>query len=248
MIGDKFNYDDVFLRDLTICVLDTMEGRLRWINRFKNEDVEVVLPVYYSLTGDERFLLDSFTDDIVSNNRATELNTDQIPRGHLTLTNWTVNSNEFRNPNVWMRSLVKDDTETRMALRKVRAIPITATYEFTALLKTEVDVFKCSQTLLNALWLYKPMFFEYEFLHINAMLNMPDNESITISREKNLKSDNTIKLTSNIEVQTYYPAFLTDDETSVRPYRTRWYNNLKALRKGSSLGSNPNQEKKPGKK
>lgn len=239
MVGEKFNYDDVFLRDLTICVLDTFEGRMRWKNRFKNEDVEVNVPVFYSLTGDERFLLDSFTDDIVSNVRATEFNTDQIPRGHLTLTNWTVNSNDFRNPNVWMRSLVEDDRETRMALRKVRAIPITATYELTVVLNTEIDVFKCSQTLMNSLWLYKPMFFEYEYLHINAMLNMPDNKSITISREKNLKSDNTIKLTATIEVQTYYPAFLTDETLSVRPYRTRWYNNLLALRTGALRGRNP---------
>jgi hypothetical protein len=123
-----------------------------------------------------------------------------------------------------MKSLVEDDQETRMALRKVRAIPITATYELTVVLNTEIDVFKCSQALLNSLWLYKPIFFEYEYLLINAMLNMPDNKSITISREKNLKSDNTIKLTANIEVQTYYPAFLTDETLSVRPYRTRWYN------------------------
>ena len=94
-IGDRFNYDDVFFRDLTVCVLDTMEGRIKWVNKFSSGDVPVDVPFYYSVTGDERFLLDSFQDDIVSNNRYIELNTDIIPRGHLTLTNWSIKSDEF---------------------------------------------------------------------------------------------------------------------------------------------------------
>ena len=68
MIGEKFNYDETFLRDLTICLLDTLEGRVKWVNRFTSGDVQVNVPFYYSLTGDDRFLLDAFTDDIVSQN------------------------------------------------------------------------------------------------------------------------------------------------------------------------------------
>ena len=56
--------------------------------------------------------------------------------------------------------------------------------------------------------------------------------------EKNLKSDNTIKLTASLEVQTYYPAFLTNVE--VAPHRTRWFNNIIALRTGSPRPDNPN--------
>jgi hypothetical protein len=53
------------------------------------------------MTGDERFLLDSFVDDIVSgdasgNGRYVELNTDMIPRGHLTMTGFNI-SDEFAN-------------------------------------------------------------------------------------------------------------------------------------------------------
>ena len=74
MIGERFNFEDVFFRDLTVCVLDTLEGQVKWLNRFSSGDVFVQVPFYYSLTGDERFLLDSFADDIVSENRFVELN------------------------------------------------------------------------------------------------------------------------------------------------------------------------------
>lgn len=237
-IGEKFNYDEVYFRDLTICVLDTLEGRVKWTNKFTSGDVEVDVPFYYSLTGDERFLLDSFQDDIVSNNRFVELNTDIIPRGHITLTNWQIRSDEFRNPNIWLRNVVENNDEVRRVLNKVRAIPITATYDLTILLKTEVDVFKCSQAIMNTLWLYKYMYFEHNYMHIDAFMLQPDGNQIEIVREKNLSSDNTIKLTASLEVQSYYPAFVTEQE--VRPFRTRWFNNIISLRTGSPRPGNPN--------
>jgi hypothetical protein len=238
MIGEKFNFDEVFLRDLTMCVLDTLEGRVKWVNRFTSGDVQVNVPFYYSLTGDDRFLLDAFTDDIVSQNRFVELNTDQIPRGHVTLTSWVIRSDEFRNPNIWLRNVIEDNVEAKRVLNKLRAIPITATYDLQILLKSEVDVFKCSQAIMNTLWLYKYMYFEHNYMNIDAIMMQPDNNGIEIVREKNLKSDNTIKLTASLEVQTFYPAFITNVE--VKPFRTRWFNNIIALRTGSPLTSNPN--------
>ena len=64
MIGEHFNFEDVFFRDLTVCVLDTLEGQIKWVNRFSKGDYYVQVPIYYSLTGDERFLLDSFSAGI----------------------------------------------------------------------------------------------------------------------------------------------------------------------------------------
>jgi hypothetical protein len=239
MIGEKFNWDDVFLRDLTMCVLDTLEGRVKWVNKFTSGDVDVNVPFYYSMTGDERFLLDTFTDDIASTNRFVELNTDQIPRGHITLSNWQIRSDEYRNPNIWLRNVVEDNVEVKRTLNKVRAIPITATYDMSILLKTEIDVFKCSQAIMNTLWLYKFMYFEYNYMNIDAVMLQPDTSAIEITREKNLKSDgNVIKMSATLEVQTFYPAFLTTVE--VQPYRTRWFNNIIALRTGSPRPDNPN--------
>jgi hypothetical protein len=210
MIGQKFNMDDTFFRDLTVCLLDTLEGQIRWVNRFTSGDYQVNVPFYYSLTGDERFLLDSFADDIVSENRFVELNTDMIPRGHITLKNFNIVTDEFANPNVWLRMVVENEEEIRKILAKVRAIPITVNYDLEILLSNEIDVFKCSQAIMDTLWLYRFMYFEYNFMNIDAVILLPDNNTVEISREKNLTSDNNIKMTVSFEVQTYYPSFRKD--------------------------------------
>jgi hypothetical protein len=210
MIGERFNFEDVFFRDLTVCVLDTLEGQVKWINRFSSGDVFVEVPFYYSLTGDERFLLDSFADDIVSENRFVELNTDMIPRGHLTMTGFNIKSDEFANPNVWLRMVVENEVEIRKIIAKVRAVPITVNYDLEILLNSEIDTFKCSQAIMDTLWLYKFMYFEYNFMNIDAVILMPDSNQIEMSREKNLTSDNSIKLKVSFTVDTYYPAFRSD--------------------------------------
>jgi hypothetical protein len=210
MIGERFNMEDVFFRDLTVCVLDTLEGQVNWINRFSSGDVYVRVPFYYSLTGDERFLLDTFQDDVVSENRFVELNTDIIPRGHITMTGFNINSDEFSNPNVWLRMVVENEVEIRKVLAKVRAVPITVSYDLEILLSSEIDTFKCSQAIMDTLWLYKFMYFEHNFMNIDAVILMPDGNSIEMAREKNMSSDNNIKMKVSFEVQTYYPAFRKD--------------------------------------
>ena len=270
MIGERFNYEDCFMRDLTVCVLDTLEGEIRWTNRFSSGDKEVNVPFYYSMTGDERFLLDSFTDDVVSNNRYVELNTDMIPRGHLTLTGFDIRSDEFANPNVWLKMVIENKEAIRKVLTKVRAVPVSVKYDLVILLASEIDIFKCSQAIMDTLWLYRFMYFEHNFMNIDAVMLIPDSNQVEINREKNMTSDNQIKLTVSFEVQTYYPAYRkprldqnVDDvanknkawsnaygydpynqstsDVIVYPKKTKWYSDLIQTRsRGAANTSNEN--------
>lgn len=210
MKKDRFNFENTFFRDLTVCVLDKLEGQLRWVNRFSSGDVPVDVPFYYSMTGDERFLLDSFQDDIASNERYVELNTDIIPRGHVTLKNFNIISDEFANPNVWLRMVVENKEEIRKVLTKVKAIPVSVKYDIEILLNSELDSFKCSQSIMDMFWLYQFMYFEYNYMNIDAVMMLPDENQIEITREKTMSSDNTIKMTISLEVKTYYPAYRMD--------------------------------------
>ncbi len=245
MIGERFNFEDVFFRDLTLCVLDTLEGEINWVNKFTKEDIKVNVPFFYSLTGDDRFLLDSFSDDVVSNSRYVELNTDKIPRGHLTLSSFDIRADEFANPNVWLRMVIEKDDEIRKMLTKVRAVPVSVKYDLSILLSSEIDVFKCSQAIMDTLWVYRFMYFEHNFMNIDAVMLIPDTNQVEIQREKNLTSDNTIKLSVQFEVQTYYPAYRnpiingkpnlyegtkSDIENMTMPKNTKWFKELQLIR------------------
>jgi hypothetical protein len=144
-----------------------------------------------------------------------------IPRGHLTMTGFNIRSDEFANPNVWLRTVVENEVEIRKLLGKVRAVPVTVNYDLDILLSSELDIFKCSQAIMDTMWLYKFMYFEHNFMSIDAVILMPDTNGIDLVREKNLTSDNMIKLKVNFEVQTYYPAFRRDSKPT-RLYKRLW--------------------------
>lgn len=229
-IDNKFNYDDVFLRDLTVTVLKTLEDKIRWKNRFQSGVKDVHVPIYYSLTGNEDFLMDTFQSDIASDAQPLEINTDSYPRGHVTLKSWSIKSDEFANPNIWLKMVLEDENEIRKALTKIRALPIRVSYELTILLNSEIDTFKASQSIMNTLWLYKFMYFEYNFMNIDCVLIMPEDQEIQINREKNLSSDDSIRMTVSFEVHTYYPAF-NEDNVIERPTGVIWETRLQGANK-----------------
>jgi hypothetical protein len=226
-IDHKYNYDDCFFRDLTVAVLANLQDKIKWVNRFTDGDVQVSVPFYYSLTGSEDMLMDTFSDDIVSTNRFVELNTDAYPRAHITMESSTVKADEFANPNVWLRTVVENNVEIRNILSKVRAIPIQANYSVTILLNSEIDTFKAKQSIYNLLWLYQYIYFEFNFMSIDAMLVTPDDFSVEINRDKDLSNDNTIKMTFDIEVHTYYPAI--NIEHAIEPVPVYWGVNINAM-------------------
>jgi hypothetical protein len=232
MIGKKYNFDDVFFRDLTVCTLAMLEERLGWVNRYSSGDVNVSIPIYYSMSGkNDDYLLDSFTDDVPSEARKLELNTDIIPRAHITLTNWRMKGDEFANPNVFLKQVVEDSEEIRKVLTKLRAIPITANFSGTILLNSELDTFKASESIMNALMFYDHMFFEYNFMYIDAVATFPEENNIEIIRDFSMDEADLIKMEFNFEVQTYYPAF-GERQIWGRPKQSKWINQLHQAKTG----------------
>ena len=46
------------------------------------------------------------------------------------------------------------------------------------------------------------MYFEYNYMNIDAVMTLPDSNTFKIAREKNLTSDNSIEINLQFEVQT----------------------------------------------
>ncbi len=251
MIGEKMNYDNIFIRNVTASVLDILENEIYWQYEFTDRTVDVTIPFYYSLTGDERYLLDEFTDDIPGSSRKTELNTDQIPRGVVTWTGWNINTDSINNPNVWIKVALEDKEEIKNVLARVSAYPVTLKYEVGILLNNENDVFNCAEAVLNTLGIHKYFSFQYRMLNLMGVINFPEDLQYEKERDITLGSKNEVKYTLSFEVVTTYPAFrkprtagrgteLNDNwsdsylndpykkpqDEIIIPKRTKWYNNI----------------------
>jgi len=203
-LQNTLNFDDVYFRDLTKAVLGAFQDKIWWIHNFTDENKLVTVPFYYSMSGDEKFLLDAFVDDVPS--ERVELDVNIIPRGHITLTNASAEFNKVRNPHVWLRSELDHDEETYAIYSKVKAIPMNTTFDVSIQLDSEIDIWKCYTKILDVFSLYKYMDFQHRGIYIEAVFAMPEGTDIEIPRDHDLSSDSTLTMKFTLEVKSYYPA------------------------------------------
>ncbi len=199
------NWNEVFLRDVTIGLTSELYRKIRWFNRWQNGETKLItVPFYYSMTGDDRFLLDAFVDDIPG--QRPELNIDPVPRAVIELASWGAKKSEFTNPNVDIIMHEERDGELQQAIGKYRIIPMRMSYSIDIYLASEGDVFKCSQSILDWLWAYKHFYIDYKSMRIDAAFYIPDEQSTEIERTiAGLSGDNAKHIKFNVDVHTYYP-------------------------------------------
>jgi hypothetical protein len=209
MITQKFvedkNYDDVFLRNVIVGYLGFLNERFFWYNKTSEGPVKVQLPFYYSLTGDNRYLNDAFLDDTPGTR--IEGNTDQIPRGVISLASWAVKNDEFTNPNVWLNLNQEIDGELQQIVTQTKAVPIKLTFELTTVCDSELDIMKGWQTYMQNKYQYRYFTFAYKRLPLNAVFNFGgDTENSTV-REVKFGDLSTYQTKYTIEVHTFFPIF-----------------------------------------
>jgi hypothetical protein len=213
MIGEQKNYDDIYFRMISVGLVKTFTRCISWINYFQDKKIRIFVPFYLSMGGDERFLLDAFVDDIVDSR--IELNTDQIPRGIITFNGFSTNTSEFANPNQYLSKKTIINGEMKSFIQKTKGIPVTLNYDIDIVLKTEIDILKCSEKILNMLFNYMFYNIDYHGLKIDVVFNLPDDKSIEIIRDITLDSDTKKHIKFSLAVKTYYPSFYIDTDDYV---------------------------------
>lgn len=209
-IGHQFNFDNVYLRMVTVALGKTLNKSIRWINYFKDEKKCVSLPFNYRMFGQERFLLDSFLDDITD--KRVELNTDQIPRGVISLASFNTSSDEYANPNIYIPKDCKIKNEWKRIITKVKAVPIQMTYDIEIKLDDVRDVWVCSEKIIMLFFNYYFFNMDYFGMKIDLVLQLPDDKSIEIPTEGDLTSDKNKVIKFSLNVKSYYPVWTVDTD------------------------------------
>lgn len=213
MIGDIKNFDDNFFRMIGVGLIKTLTKCITWVNYFHDKKIRVVLPFYLSLGGNERFLLDAFVDDIVD--IRTELNTDQLQRGVVTFTGFNTKVSEFGNPNQYLAKETVLNGEMKTFLQKTKGIPISMNYDVEITFKSEIEIFKASEKILNMLFNYMFYNIDYFGMKIDACFNLPDDKGIEIPRDINFDANSKKTIKFSLIVQTYYPSFFEDTDNYI---------------------------------
>lgn len=208
---DKSNFDDVYIRNVIVAFLAYLNKRFYYYqNSQEKGKVKINVPVYYPLLGDNRYIMDSFYDDIPD--KRVNINTDQIPRGILKLDSWNIKMDEFTNPNSWIDYVVSEDDELIQKAAQMKAIPIKLTFTLETILDNEIDIFKIWQTYMENLWMYKYFIYDFKRMPLKAVFNYVGDTDNPMSREKQFGDIRNLVVPYTFEVHTFFPVFDNENE------------------------------------
>jgi hypothetical protein len=212
--NDKSNFREVWLRNVLIGFLGYMKNRINWVNEFDSGPVDVNIPFYGALSGNGRFVLDAFKDDMSIDR--IDMNTDTIPRGAVYFKSWSFVQDNFTNPNIWINHQIEIDDELKEISSLCKMLPMKISAHIDIILDSEIDVMKAWESLMTSLFIYKYFTYEFKRLPINANFVIPTDMENPIVREKTFgdaSSKSVMTVPLDIDIYTVFPIF--DYENSI---------------------------------
>jgi len=212
----EFNKSDVVLRNILIGVLATLNNKMYWYNRIsQTEKKKINIPFYFSTTGDERFLMDVFMNNVSAggtDDTRAESFYNQIPRGIVQLDGVTIDAGSMTNKFVraYYQRIQEDGTlKTKSA--EVFMVPLKMPFTVDIYVDTNIDIFKAIQRAIEIFYKHQVFQVDIDGTRIPAVASMPEDYSKERPIEYTFGDKKDWKVSFNIEVQTFMPIFKNEE-------------------------------------
>ena len=209
----KYNTDNVHARAVIIGLVNLLNSKVQFENIYSDTQKSIVtVPFYYNFGGDERFLQDYFLEwNECVTQQMVDGNVDPIPRGIVTLTSSTINTNMLTNRFIRGNYVKQVGNEVLTYNSFINPIPLTMNFEVKIVADTSLDAFKIQQAVLETF--YKTQVFSVEFrgFRIPCQAGFPEDQGIEKTFEFTYQSETEISFNVPIELETYFP--VTDPTT-----------------------------------
>lgn len=213
------NTDDIFLRNLTIALLDLLNREMELdISRDDHKETFTV-PFVYNYGTDEGFLKD-FYIGLPDNCKvpAAEGTYDIIPRGIVTLSSFQVKSSDITNKFIRGSFTEPERGENdRNVLTGYSAqlfsLPLSVKFDIKIICDNLNKAFKIAEKMLDVNYANRVMYFQYHGVRVPAQFQFPTSETVDKKYSFKLEDNNKINITLSVDVETYFPSF---EKTSKR--------------------------------
>jgi hypothetical protein len=207
---EKYNTDEVFLRGLIVSFLRSLNEKVKYIQVNDQQDMlEIFIPFFYSMSGDESFLQDFFlsyrncaTDQVLA-----EGNYDVIPRGIVIMQSPQIDTQGLTNKYTRM-SYTKETVQGEMKTLSsfTNSVPLTVPFEVTIKVDTLLDAFKVFQSVVQTFYKSYAFSFEYEGFRIPCQVGFPENYDQSKMTEFSYNNNpQFIDFKFSVNIETYFP-------------------------------------------
>jgi hypothetical protein len=233
------NVDDIFMRNATLSLLDLLNREVVIDLKRKDRVEKFDIPFFYNFGGDEGFMKDFFMElptDCKYPNFA-EGNYDQMPRGIVTLSGFSVKTQDFTNKFVRgtftqeVRN-INDQKQLKAFSSRLFSLPMSLKYS----VKIESDnlnkTFKIIEKIFDFYYKNQVRYFQFRGIRIPAQITFPDTADFQKNYNFSYSDSTMVSITLNLDMETYFPTF--DESSTFYKGNTISQFNLREQQEGSS--------------
>ncbi len=214
-----FNKDNVALRNILVGSLATISEHIGWNNQIGTsieQKKPIRVPFYFSTTGSERYLNDNFLNNIDFDPELLNAETfyNQIPRGIVDFSSFSIETQAITNKYVRMDHIVQgDDGTLNQYNSEAFMVPIIMTLKIEIFLDSILDQLKCSEAIIRTFYKAKAYNVDIGYTRIPCLMLFSDDMSLDRSVEFSFTDKKEFKVSFDIEVKSHIPVF--KDGTSI---------------------------------
>jgi len=205
--NEEFNKDNVVLRYIIVALLAELKSKIYYYNQVDEDTKKKIdIPFYYSVTGNERFLLDNFLYETTAEGKAVG-DYEVVPRGIVQLSGMAIQSSNLTNKFVRAQLVKELEGELKTFSLMTAFIPITLTMDTTIVCSSNLEMLKATEAIISRL--YKSQAFQVDLgmFKVQAAMQVPEDFSQERLFEYTLNDKKEWKVTFSIEVQSFLPVF-----------------------------------------
>ena len=207
------NTDDIFLRNLTIALLDLLNESMT-ITLARNDTFEnFSVPFLYNYGTDEGFLKDFYVglpaDCTIP---VAEGTYDIIPRGIVTLNSFQVKSSDVTSRFVRGQfSEPEKGSQDQNVLTgysaQLYSLPMSVKFDVKIISDNLNKAFKIAERMMDVNYANRVMYFQYNGVRIPAQFQFPATEAVEKKYTFTYTDNNKLNVNLSIDVETYFPSF-----------------------------------------
>lgn len=212
------NVDNVYFRELLISVLNYLTDKVYITNTVDNETTTVTVPFLYNASGDERFMQDLFLYNTMNDCidlKAVEGNIDITPRGHLTLSDVSIDLSRLTNRYAYGYYTQIIDGQQIMFTAPIQFIPITANFSIEIIVDGRLNMFKIIEKIISLFYKGHKFNFLHRGMNIEVELGFPEDTAYESKYEFSFGDATTNKITLGLNCISHLPVIDSTQEIRI---------------------------------
>lgn len=203
----EFNKDLSFLRHIVAALLHELNHKIYYYNVIDEETRHKIdVPFYYSVTGQERFLLDNFLFDNQAEGKAIG-DYEKVPRGHIQLESSSIDSAALINKFVRTQIIRPYKGQLKTFALMTQAIPVTLNFTTTIIVSNAIELFKVTESLISRFYKNNLFYVDYGGFQAQSSFSLPEDLAKQQPFEYGFTDRKEYKVDFTLEVKSFFYVF-----------------------------------------